>query len=40
MAGGLADTMNCGVEGVEGTKGAVGVERDGEELLDESKVIG
>lgn len=39
VAGGLGGTMNCGVEGVEGTEGGVGVGRDGEVLLAASKAI-
>lgn len=39
LAGGLGGTMNCGVEGVDGTEGVVGVERDEEVLLAASKAI-
>lgn len=39
VAGGLGGTMNCGVEGVDGTEGVVGAERDGEVPLTASKAI-
>lgn len=39
LAGGLGGTINCGVEGVHGTEGVVGVGRDEEVLLAASKAI-
>lgn len=39
-AGGLGGTINCGVEGVEGTVDVVEVERDEQVLLVASKAIG
>lgn len=33
VEGGLEGTINCGVEGVDGTEGVEGVRRDGDILL-------
>lgn len=40
IAGGLGGTINCEVEGVDGSEGAVGVGRDEEVVLAAFKAIG